>query len=159
MLIAAGALICAGLGTWLYGSLTTSDSLVHDTRVIGKFSPLLKVHAYLDPDINPVGVILVEKDSFTASNINVRVIEPRGNELISTVVEGASVDEYFDIESVGTYTLVIRNDSTDIPVGGSIGYASEAWRLSLGPAGIVVLMVGTVWAVGVLLIILKNALK
>lgn len=159
MLIAAGAMICGGLGIWLYGSLTTSENLVHDTRVIDKFSPLLKVHAYLDPKVNPTGVILVEKESFAAADVGVRVIGPRGNALIYAEVEGASIDEYFDIKSEGTYTLVIRNDSSAIPVDGSIGYASEAWRLMLGPVGIAILFAGTAWASAVLFVILRNALK
>lgn len=157
MLIASGALICAGFGMWLYGSLTTADNLVHDTRVIGKFLPLLKVHAYLDPQVNPTGVILVEKESFSGS-VDVRVLEPHGRAILSETAEAATVDEYFDIAEAGTYTLVIRNEVGELSVSGSIGYANEAWRLSLGPAGIAMLAVGTAWAVAVISIILKKAL-
>lgn len=159
MLMVAGVLIAAGLGIWLYGSLTTTETLTQDTRVLGRFFPLLKVHAYLDPEINPVGVILVEKESFAANDVSMRVIGPHGDVLLSDTVEGATVDEYFDVYIPGTYTLVVRNDVGEMPVSGAIGYASESWRLSLGPAGIVMLSIGTAWATLVLAIILKDALR
>ena len=159
MLVVAGVLITGGLGMWLYGSLTTTDTLTQDTRVLGRFFPLLKVHAYLDPEINPVGVILVEKESFAADDVSMRIIGPHGDVLLSATVEGATVDEYFDVSIPGTYTLVVRNDLGEMPVSGAIGYANESWRLSLGPAGIAMLTIGTAWATLVLAFILKDALK
>lgn len=159
MLLAAGVMIVGGMATWLYGSITTSEDLVENTLIIGKFLPLLKVHAYLDPDVNPTGVILVEKNSFEASDVDVRVIGPRGFVLLSEPVDTAAVDEYFDIEEAGTYTLVVRNDVGEMPVTGAIGYASESWKLFLGTAGLAVLAAGTAWALGVLAFVVKRVLR
>lgn len=159
MLMAAGAMICGGLLLWLYGSITTSEALTENTLIIGKYLPLLKVHAHLDPDVNPTGVILVEKNSFEAGDVDVRVIGPRGFVLLSEPVGAAAVDEYFDIKEAGTYTLVIRNDLGELPVTGAIGYANESWRLALGPVGIAVLSAGTAWALVVLTLVIKRALR
>lgn len=159
MLAAASSLVCAGLLLWLYGSLTTAESLTDNTLIIGEFLPLLKVHAYLDPEVNGTGVILVEKNSFEASNVDIRVLGPRGHVLLSGPVDAATLDEYFEISEAGTYTLVVRNDVGEMTVTGHIGYANEAWRLSLGPVGIAILSGGTAWAMAVIALSLKKALR
>jgi len=159
-LVIVGALIAAGIILSFYGSqLTTQNIIVKEENILPDSA--VQVSIELDPSVGETGVFaVVVIENFEEGTISVSVFDPLGSKIISKIVDKAKTEERFEITSGGTYKLEIKNSGqkeSKVVVG--LGYMPNAWTLSIGMIGFILLIVGLIGIVGIGVYSIRNRQK
>ena len=149
-LLIVGALIAGGVILSFYGSQLTTQNIIVKEESILPDSPV-EVSIELDPSVGETGVFaVVVIENFEEDSISVSVIDPIGSQIISKIAEKESTEERFDITSVGTYKLEIKNSGikeSKVVVG--LGYMPDEVTQLIGISGTSLLIVGVSGLVGI----------
>ncbi len=149
-LLIVGALIAGGIILSFYGSQLTTQNIIVKEESILPDSPV-EVSIELDPSVGETGVFaVVVIENFEEDSISVSVIDPIGSQIISKIAEKESTEELFDITSVGTYKLEIKNSGikeSKVVVG--LGYMPDTGTQLIGIIGTSLLIVGLIGIVGI----------
>ena len=159
-LLIVGALIAGGIILSFYGSQLTTQNIIVKEESILPDSPV-EVSIELDPSVGETGVFaVVVIENFEEDSISVSVIDPIGSQIISKIAEKESTEELFDITSVGTYKLEIKNSGikeSKVVVG--LGYMPDVVTQLIGIIGSSLLIVGLIGIVGIGVYSIKNRQK
>ena len=149
-LLIVGALIAGGIILSFYGAQLTTQNIIVKEESILPDSPV-EVSIELDPSVGETGVFaVVVIENFEEDSISVSVIDPIGSQIISKIAEKESTEELFDITSVGTYKLEIKNSGikeSKVVVG--LGYMPDTGTQLIGIIGTSLLIVGLIGIVGI----------
>ncbi len=149
-LLIVGALIAGGIILSFYGAQLTTQNIIVKEESILPDSPV-EVSIELDPLVGETGVFaVVVIENFEEDSISVSVIDPSGSQIISKIAVKESTEELFDITSVGTYKLEIKNSGikeSKVVVG--LGYMPNTGTQLIGIIGTSLLIVGLIGIVGI----------
>lgn len=149
--------LAAGIVMWLYGALVDVDSMEHAVETIA-YGERLKVHATIDPRIDPYGIYVVRVDRLVEDAINVHVIDPHGYKVVDFTLDTYSVDDRFSPGTAGTYTLVVVNKGMPIGVTGAIGGSHDELRILISEIGFIMMVAGLCATTACSAIIIKRFL-
>jgi len=159
-LLIVGGLIAGGIILSFYGSQLTTQNIIVKEESILPDSPV-EVSIELDPSVGETGVFaVVVIENFEEDSISVSVIDPIGSQIISKIAEKESTEERFDITSVGTYKLEIKNSGikeSKVVVG--LGYMPDEATQLIGVMGSSLLIVGLIGIVGIGVYSIRNRQK
>ena len=159
-LVIVGALIAGGIILSFYGSQLTTQNIIVKEENIPPDSAV-QVSIELDPSVGETGVFaVVVLENFEEGIISVSVFDPLGSKIISKIAEKAKTEERFEITSGGKYKLEIKNsglEESKVVVG--LGYMPDAWTLSIGMIGFILLIVGLIGIVGIGVYSIRNRQK
>jgi hypothetical protein len=159
-LLIVGAIIAGGIILSVYSVQLGAQNIIVKEESILPDSPV-EVSKELDPSVGETGVFFVVViENFEEGLISVSVFDPLGSKIISKIAEKAKTEELFDITSVGTYKLEIKNsglEESKVFVG--LGYMPDAWTLSIGMIGFILLIVGLIGIVGIGVYSIRNRQK
>ncbi len=159
-LLIVGALIAGGIILSFYGSQLTTQNIIVKEESILPNSPV-EVSIELDPSVGETGVFaVVVIENFEEDSISVSVIDPIGSQIISKIAEKESTEELFDITSVGTYKLEIKNSGikeSKVVVG--LGYMPDEGTRLIGVMGTSILIAGLIGIVGIGVYSIRNRQK
>lgn len=134
-------LLTSGIAMWLYGALVDVDSMENAVETIA-YGERLKVHAAIDPRVDPYGIYVVRVDRLVEGAINAHVLDPHGNKVVDFTLDTYSVDSRFSPGTAGTYTLVVINKGGPVGVTGAIGGSHDEFRILVSEIGFVMMLVG-----------------
>ena len=105
-LIVVGIMIAIGAMLLIFGSQTiTGDLVIEEGRI--NSSTELRIIAELDPDINTQGVYAIQTIEGKEYDISAIVLDPSDAKIRNISVDRNSFEDNFEIDSSGTYTLII----------------------------------------------------
>ena len=148
-LIVVGIMIAIGAMLLIFGSQTiTGDLVIEEGRI--NSSTELRIIAELDPDINTQGVYAIQTIEGKEYDISAIVLDPSDAKIRNISVDRNSFEDNFEIDSSGTYTLIISTpDLEDIGVVGGIGHVPDSTGVTISIVGFFIIVSGMV---GVLVI-------
>lgn len=114
ILFVGGGLVAIGMILSYTGASVISGQVsIKETLVNGTIPATLEKE--LDPTITEQGAFVVRAEGLERANLVATVYGPTG-EIASKKITDVSTEEYFDIESKGTYRLEVRNSAEEIPI-------------------------------------------
>jgi hypothetical protein len=141
-LIIVGVMIAIGAMLLIFGSQTITGDLVIEEGKIND-SVQLKIITELDPSINTQGVYAVQTIEGKEYEISAIVLDPSNTKIKDVSVSRNSFEDNFDIDDVGTYTLIIStSDSGDIGIVGGIGHVPDSTGVTISIAGFFIIILG-----------------
>ena len=155
MFIVVAGFIGVGIILSFYGSHVVTEGLLKDERDVISGEPF-EIIAELDPEINSVGVYVVQNMNFQEGMVTAKVYDPLNSQLVSEIVPKDSFEGKFDISRKGNYKLIIENSGEDAYIIGVIGHLPDAGQFSIGLSGFYILIMGLLGIVGVGIYAVKN---
>ena len=107
-LVAIGMILSYTGASVISGQVSIKEALVNGTIP-------LTLEKELDPSVTDQGAFVIRAEGEDRANLVATVHGPFG-EIATKKITEVSTEEYFDIESKGTYKLEIRNSGQEIPV-------------------------------------------
>lgn len=141
MLAVVGAVVAAGIALSFYGSILITEDLIQETGFVGA-GETLEVAARLDPLVSMDGVYVVQK--MGEGRILADLMDPSGVLIESEYFESESIERFFEIESAGTFTLVVSSEGDRVEVVGVLGHMPESGLISVGVTGFYLVLAGLV---------------
>ncbi len=159
LLLIVGALIPIGIAISYYSSqIITKDIVTTQSNIIS--GDALEISADLSPSVNKFGLYFVQMMNFKENSINVKIIDPNGNQIVSKTLESEKFEDQFEILTSGTYMLVVENSGPEETVIiGVLSYMPDKGIISLSYTGVYILIVGMIGMVGLGVFVIKNRLK
>jgi len=141
-LIVVGIMIAIGAMLLIFGSQTiTGDLVIEEGRI--NSSTELRIIAELDPDINTQGVYAIQTIEGKEYDISAIVLDPSNVKIRNVSVDRNSFEDNFEIDSYGTYTLIINTpDPEDIGVVGGIGHVPDSTGVTISIVGFFMIVLG-----------------
>ena len=141
-LIVVGIMIAIGAMLLIFGSQTiTGDLVIEEGRI--NSSTELRIIAELDPDINTQGVYAIQTIEGKEYDISAIVLDPSDVKIRNISVDRNSFEDNFEIDSSGTYTLIISTpDLEDIGVVGGIGHVPDSTGVTISIVGFFIIVSG-----------------
>nr|AIE94960.1 hypothetical protein [uncultured marine thaumarchaeote AD1000_54_F09] len=141
-LIVVGIMIAIGAMLLIFGSQTiTGDLVIEEGRI--NSSTELRIIAELDPDINTQGVYAIQTIEGKEYDISAIVLDPSDAKIRNISVDRNSFEDNFEIDSLGTYTLIISTpDLEDIGVVGGIGHVPDSTGVTISIVGFFIIVSG-----------------
>ena len=141
-LIVVGIMIAIGAMLLIFGSQTiTGDLVIEEGRI--NSSTELRIIAELDPDINTQGVYAIQTIEGKEYDISAIVLDPSDAKIRNISVDRNSFEDNFEIDSSGTYTLIISTpDLEDIGVVGGIGHVPDSTGVTISIVGFFIIVSG-----------------
>jgi carbonic anhydrase len=141
-LIVVGIMIAIGAMLLIFGSQTiTGDLVIEEGRI--NSSTELRIIAELDPDINTQGVYAIQTIEGKEYDISAIVLDPSNVKIRNVSVDRNSFEDNFEIDSSGTYTLIINTpDPEDIGVVGGIGHVPDSTGVTISIIGFFMIVLG-----------------
>jgi len=141
-LIVVGIMIAIGAMLLIFGSQTITGDLVIEEGKIND-SIQLKIIAELDPDINTEGVYAIQTIEGKEYDISAIVLDPSNTKVADVSVNRNSFEDNFEIDNVGTYTLIISTtDSKNIGLVGGIGHVPDSTGVTISIVGFFIIILG-----------------
>ena len=158
-LLIVGAMLGAGIVLSFYGAqLSTQDLFVEEFSLSAGAS--YEIDGDLDPEVNEMGVFVVQRFNPEESNVNAKIIDPLGFEIIFESVEEQVYESNFELSEAGIYKLIIENTgSEDLQMVGVIGHMPSTASISVGLSGFFLLIIGLIGIVGVGIYAIRNRKK
>lgn len=114
ILFVGGGLVAIGMILSYTGASVISGQVsIKETLVNGTIPVTLEKE--LDPTITNQGAFVVRAEGIEKASLVATVYGPTG-EITSKSIIDVSTEEYFDIESKGTYRLEVRNSAEEVPI-------------------------------------------
>ena len=143
-LVIVGIMIAVGAMLLIYGSQTITGDLVIEEGKINSLTQL-EIKSELDPEINTQGVYAVQTIEGKEYDISASVIDPSQDEIRDVSINRNSFEDNFEIDSSGTYTLIIStSESEEIPLVGGIGHLPDSTGVTISIAGFIVIVLGMI---------------
>jgi carbonic anhydrase len=135
-------MIAIGAMLLIFGSQTiTGDLVIEEGRI--NSSTELRIIAELDPDINTQGVYAIQTIEGKEYDISAIVLDPSNVKIRNVSVDRNSFEDNFEIDSSGTYTLIINTpDPEDIGVVGGIGHVPDSTGVTISIIGFFMIVLG-----------------
>tara|TARA_B100001559_G_scaffold305987_1_gene296783 strand:- start:422 stop:928 length:507 start_codon:yes stop_codon:yes gene_type:complete len=141
-LVIVGVLIAIGAMLLIYGSQTITGDLVIEEGKISD-SVQLEIMAGLDPDVNTQGVYAIQTIEGKEYDISAIVLDPSNVKIRDVSVSRNSFEDNFEIDSVGTYSLIISTSgSEEIGLVGGIGHVPDSTGITISIAGFFIIIIG-----------------
>ena len=158
-LIVVGIMIAIGAMLLIFGSQTiTGDLVIEEGRI--NSSTELRIIAELDPDINTQGVYAIQTIEGKEYDISAIVLDPSDAKIRNISVDRNSFEDNFEIDSSGTYTLIISTqDSEDIGVVGGIGHVPDSTGVTISIVGFFIIVSGMVGVIVIGFMIIRRRKK
>jgi len=158
-LIIVGILIAVGAMLLIFGSQTITGDLVIEEGRINE-STQLSITTELDPDVNTQGVYAIQTIEGKEYDISAIVLDPSDSKIRDVSVSRNSFEDNFDIDDVGTYTLIINTSETeDVGVVGGIGHVPDSTGVTISIAGFIVIMTGMIGVIVIGFMIIRQRKK
>ncbi len=158
-LVIVGILIAVGAMLLIVGSQTITGDLVIEEGKVNNLTQL-EISTELDPDINTQGVYAVQTIEGKEYDITAVVIDSSNTKIRDVLVNRNSFEDNFEIEKVGTYTLIIStSESEEIPLVGGIGHVPDSTGVSISIAGFFIIIIGMVGVVVIGFLIIRQKKK
>ncbi len=155
LLLIVGALIPIGIAISYYSSqIITEDLVTKQSNIIS--GDALEISADLNPSVSKFGLYFVQMINFKENSINIKIIDPNGNQIVSKTLEFEKFEEQFEISTSGTYRLVVENfglEETEII--GVLIHMPEKNIISLSYIGLSFLIVGMIGIVVLGIFVIK----
>ena len=158
-LIVVGIMIAIGAMLLIFGSQTiTGDLVIEEGRI--NSSTELRIIAELDPDINTQGVYAIQTIEGKEYDISAIVLDPSDAKIRNISVDRNSFEDNFEIDSSGTYTLIISTpDLEDIGVVGGIGHVPDSTGVTISIVGFFIIVSGMVGVIVIGFMIIRRRKK
>ena len=141
-LVIVGVLIAIGAMLLIYGSQTITGDLVIEEGKISD-SVQLEIMAELDPNVNTQGVYAIQTIEGKEYDISAIVLDPSNVKIRDVSVNRNSFEDNFEIDSVGTYSLIISTSgSEEIGLVGGIGHVPDSTGITISIAGFFIIIIG-----------------
>ena len=141
-LVIVGIMIAIGAMLLIYGSQTITGDLVIEEGKISD-SVQLEIMAGLDPDVNTQGVYAIQTIEGKEYDISAIVLDPSNVKIRDVSVSRNSFEDNFEIDSVGTYSLIISTSgSEEIGLVGGIGHVPDSTGITISIAGFFIIIIG-----------------
>ena len=142
-LVIVSALIGIGAALLFFGSQSiTADIIIEEGQIDETNS--IKIDVVLDPEISIEGVFAVQT-----------LVQ-----IVSTSINQRSFEEIFEISQMGTYTLIIKTQSSEtLSVVGGIGHVPDSSSYSISMAGFFILLLGMLGVLIIGIILVKERKK
>lgn len=153
-LVIASALIGIGAALLFFGSQSITADIVIEEGQIDETNSI-KIDAVLDPEISIEGVFAVQTLGENEEDILAIILDPNDVQIVSTSINQRSFEEIFEISQMGTYTLIIKTQSSEtLSVVVGIGHVPDSSSYSISMAGFFILLLGMlgVLIIGVILV-------
>ena len=160
-LVIASALIGIGAALLFFGSQSITADIVIEEGQIDETNTV-RIDVFLDPTIdmkseipNTEAVFAVQTLEENQQSISATVFDPSGTPIVESTINQANYEEVFEIQEIGTYTLVIETDSDEmINVVGGIGFVPDRLSYAISTAGFFILLSGMIGVIvlGILLV-------
>ncbi len=143
----------------IVGSQTITGDLVIEEGKVNNLTQL-EISTELDPDINTQGVYAVQTIEGKEYDITAVVIDSSNTKIRDVLVNRNSFEDNFEIEKVGTYTLIIStSEPEEIPLVGGIGHVPDSTGVSISIAGFFIIITGMVGVVVIGFLIIRQKKK
>lgn len=136
-----GALIGVGIILSFYGNYLLFENLVQDNEYV-ELGQNLIVEIELDSTETQTGIYAVQIMDVERAQVTAKILDPFGTELESNQLKDELFEGFFDVETSGTYKLVIENNEEPVKIFGVIGPQPESWKKSLNDISIIILVIG-----------------
>ena len=158
-LIVVGIMIAIGAMLLIFGSQTiTGDLVIEEGRI--NSSTELRIIAELDPDINTQGVYAIQTIEGKEYDVSAIVLDPSNVKIRNISVDRNSFEDNFEIDSSGTYTLIISTpDLEDIGVVGGIGHVPDSTGVTISIVGFFIIVSGMVGVIVIGFMIIRRRKK
>ena len=143
-----GALIGAGIILSFYGNYLLFENLAQDNVDIEVGGNLI-MEIELDSTETQTGIYAVQIMDVEPALVTTKILDPFDTELESNQLKDELFEGFFDVETSGTYKLVIENSGEQVKIFGVIGPQPEAWKKSINDISIIILIIGLVGMVTV----------
>ena len=141
-LVIVGIMIAIGAMLLIYGSQTITGDLVIEEGKINSLTQL-EIRAELNPNTNTEAVYVIQTMRETEYDISAIVLDPSDTKIRDVSVKKNSFQDKFEINTVGTYTLVIStSDLEEILVAGAIGHDPDLTGVTISSAGAFIIIIG-----------------
>ena len=158
-LVIVGILISVGTAFLFYGSQSITADIVIQEGEIDKINSM-RIDTTLDPEINVKGVFAVQTLEENKEEISATVLDPFGNEIITSSINQNSFEEIFEITVNGIYALVIETESDDvINIVGGIGHVPDGSSYSISIIGFLMLLSGMIGVLVIGIILVRERKK
>jgi hypothetical protein len=142
ILFVGGGLVAIGMILSYTGASVISGQVsIKETLVNGTIPVTLEKE--LDPTITNQGAFVVRAEGIEKASLVATVYGPTG-EITSKSITGVSTEEYFDIESKGTYRLEVRNSAEEVPIVMGITHMPDKSIVALNILGQSMIITGFV---------------
>ena len=115
ILFVGGALVAIGMvlsytgASFISGQVSIKETLVNGTIPV-------TLEKELDPTVTGQGAFVIRAEGKDRTNLVATLYGPSGEEIKSEKITEVTTEEYFDIETKGTYKIEVRNSGEEIPV-------------------------------------------
>jgi len=153
-IVITGSLIGIGIVLSFYGNFIIFEDLAQTSGEVSANSDLI-LEVELDNTKSKTGVFAVQIIDFKDQTISVSIVDPLGRTIESKTVRENSFEGIFDLETSGTYKIVVTNSSDEITVFAVIGPEPDEVKQSLAFVSLYILIFGLIGMamVGVLIVL------
>ncbi len=146
ILFVGGALVAIGMILSYTGASVISGQVsIKETLVNGTIPATLEKE--LDPSITERGAFVIRAEEIEKASLVAILYGPQGNEITSKEITQISTEEYFDIESKGTYKIQITNNAEEIPIVLGLTHMPDKAIIALNMLGQSMIITGFVGVV------------
>lgn len=157
-LVASGALIGIGIILSFYGNYIIFEDLAKTNGIINMESDLV-LEVDLDNTKSKTGIFAVQIIDFKDQTISISIIDPQNNVIETKTINEEAYEGIFDLESSGTYKLVVEKTDNELTVSGVIGPEPDDWKRSLAFVSLYILVIGLIGMAIVAILIVINRKK
>lgn len=142
ILFVGGGLVAIGMILSYTGASVISGQVsIKETLVNGTIPATLEKE--LDPSITDQGAFVIRAEGIKNASLVATMYGPTG-EITSKEITDVSTEEYFDIESKGTYKLEVRNNAEETPIVMGLTYMPDRSIVALNMLGQSMIITGFV---------------
>ena len=157
-LVASGALIGIGIILSFYGNYIIFEDLAKTNGIVNMESDLV-LEVDLDNTKSKTGIFAVQIIDFKDQTISISIIDPQNNVIETKTINEEAYEGIFDLESSGTYKLVVEKTDNELTVSGVIGPEPDEWKRSLAFVSLYILVIGLIGMAMVAILIVINRKK
>ncbi|HIH07038.1 MAG TPA: hypothetical protein HA236_02060 [Candidatus Nitrosotenuis sp.] len=145
ILFLGGALVAVGMILSYTGASMISNQVTFKETIVNGTIPST-VEKVLDPAINSKGVFVLRIENSDSANIVATIYDPSGEQVFSKKIDNIKMEEYFDINSKGRYTLEVRNGGEQVQVLFGLSQMPDRFVVLLNTLGQYMILSGFVGA-------------
>lgn len=142
ILFIAGGLVAIGMSMLYIGSTFIAQQTTNTEGTASLGSPV-ELTREMDPQVAKVGAFVIISEEFENGELKATVFDPAGNQIASSEIKQKVIQHDFNIESKGTYKLVLENTkSSDVMAVLGLAYTPEGFLVGLSYLGFYMIVAG-----------------
>ncbi len=142
-IVITGSLIGIGIILSFYGNYIIFEDLAQTSGEVSANSDLI-LEVELDNAKSKTGVFAVQIIDFKDQTISVSIVDPLGSTIESKTISENSFEGVFDLQTSGTYKIVVTNNGDEITVFVVIGPEPDEVKQSLAFVSLYILIIGLI---------------